>query len=60
MHAESAGRRQRVIEPAHFAGVAGFGRAAVAPQPAANEPAAEPALLRPLAEYERLVGGGWR
>ena len=60
VHAESGGRRQRLIEPAHFAGVAGFGRAAVAPQPTANEPAAEPALLRPLAEYERLVGGGWR
>jgi transposase len=59
LHGESAGRRQRVVEPAHFAGVAGFGGPAVAPQPQAP-PAAEPALLRPLAEYERLVGGGWR
>jgi hypothetical protein len=27
--------------------------------PAAATVAPEPALLRPLAEYERLVGGSW-
>jgi len=60
-HAETAGRRQRVVEAAHFAGIAGPRRpaaAAPAPQP---QPASLPApeLLRPLQEYERLVGGAW-
>ena len=56
VHAETTGRRQRIVDPAHFHGVAGAAR------PAGAEPAAEPssALPRPLAEYERLVGGGWR
>jgi transposase len=54
VHPETAGRRQRLIEPAHFAGIA--------PQRPAVPPAAAPAsadLLRPLDDYERLVGGGW-
>jgi transposase len=56
VHAETAGSRQRVIDPRHFHGVAGVASpvitaAAVAPP--------EPALLRPLAEYERIAGGGW-
>jgi transposase len=54
-HAETSGRRQRVNEPSHFAGVVG------APRP--TMPIAAPAisaeLLRPLGEYEQLVGGGW-
>ena len=56
VHPETTGRRQRVIDPAHFHGVAGLARpasAAEAPTPASAE------LLRPLAEYERVVGGGW-
>jgi hypothetical protein len=55
VHARRAGRCQRIVDPAHFQGVAGFG-APIRQTPAA---AGEPALLRPLAEYERLVGGGW-
>jgi hypothetical protein len=55
-HAETTGRRQRVIEPMHFAGVIGGPR----PVPAMLEPGAAPAdLLRPLREYEQLLGGGW-
>lgn len=57
-HPETAGRRQRLIEPAHFAGISP--RPAVPPAVVASEappPAAE--LLRPLQEYEQLVGGGW-
>ncbi|MFO1079211.1 MAG: IS21 family transposase [Reyranellaceae bacterium] len=54
LHAETAGRRQRLIEPAHFAGIAPS-RPAV--PPVAALPSAE--LLRPLDDYERLVGGGW-
>jgi hypothetical protein len=53
VHAETAGRRQRIVDPAHFHGVAGAAR------PIATMPA-EAALLRPLAEYERVAGGGWR
>jgi hypothetical protein len=44
-----------VTDPAHFEGVAGF-RAKVSLAPV---PPPEPALLRPLAEYEHLVGGRW-
>jgi len=70
VHPETTGRRQRVRDPAHFVGVAGGpiarrepGVLTDAPCPA-PPPVAEPEpasdLLRPLAEYERLVGGGWR
>jgi hypothetical protein len=61
-HAETSERRARVLVPIHLAGV---GRPKLA-APVAGEPVAasavasvEPELLRPLAEYERLVGGGW-
>jgi len=53
-HAEVAGRRQRIVDPAHFHGVSGIARPATS-----AEPALAPALLRPLAEYEHAVGGGW-
>jgi hypothetical protein len=56
VHAETTGRRQRIIEPAHFHGVAGTARPITAIAPP-SEPA--PALLRPLAEYERIAGGDW-
>jgi transposase len=58
VHAETTGRRQRILDPAHFHGVAGVARPACAIQPAAVA-LPEPALLRPLAEYERVVGGSW-
>ncbi|HUB14105.1 MAG TPA: IS21 family transposase [Acetobacteraceae bacterium] len=55
MHERRTGRFERVTDPAHFEGVVGFrSKAALAPAPAA-----EPALLRPLAEYEQLIGGRW-
>jgi transposase len=65
VHAVLAGRRERAIDPAHFEGVAGFGGRSVRREaggaadilPAA--PAAQPALLRPLAEYEAVAGGAW-
>ena len=56
-HAETAGRRQRVVEPMHFVGVAGSLRSSAASQSRAEPTAAE--LLRPLRDYELLVGGGW-
>jgi len=56
VHPELAGRRQRVVDPAHYAGL-------TQPRPVApvETPAPVPAaeLLRPLADYERLLGGGW-
>lgn len=54
-HPMCDGRRQRVVDRAHLAGLVGAGsfRAATSP------PMPSPALLRPLAEYEALVGGGW-
>jgi transposase len=57
VHAETAGRRQRIVDPAHFHGVAGVARPVVGALPASTAP--PPALLRPLAEYERAAGGGW-
>jgi len=65
VHAETTGRRQRIVDPAHFHGVAGAARPAAASE---GSPTADPriesgeaaALLRPLAEYESLIGGGWR
>jgi transposase len=56
------GRRQRVIDKAHLAGVAGTAGRPVhrAATPGnAPEPAPLPTLLRPLAEYEALVGGAF-
>lgn len=60
VHATLSGRRQRAIDPAHYAGIAGAdGRYAATPSP--NEPPslASSSLLRPLREYETLVGGGF-
>ena len=62
LHAERSGRRQRVLDPSHFEGIAGArpARASAAAIVAAAMPVAPPAtLLRPLAEYEAAVGGGW-
>ena len=58
VHAETAGRRQRIVDPTHFHGVAGGAHpvSVVAPSVTAPPP---PALLRPLAEYEQAAGGGW-
>jgi transposase len=57
LHDERTGlRRQRVVDPAHFEGVAGFR------SPVRREIPSEPivpALLRPLAEYEQLAGGSF-
>lgn len=57
VHARRTGRCERVIDPAHFDGVVGFrGKITTGlPVPAP----AEPAFLRPLREYERLLGGAW-
>lgn len=54
-HPVCDGRGQRIVDRAHLAGLVGTG-----PFHAATSPPMPPsALLRPLAEYEALVGGGW-
>jgi len=59
VHRRCFGRCERVMDPVYLDGVVGFGpkaRAGIAP---GSEPTSSPELLRPLLEYERLVGGRW-
>jgi transposase len=57
-HRACDGRRQRIIEPLHFEGLAGARRVSF-PDDAVRRRPQNPALLRPLAEYEAHVGGGF-
>ena len=59
-HERRAGKRERAREPVHFDGVAGYG-ARVKASSAVALPSPLPAdeLLRPLAEYQALAGGGF-
>ena len=62
VHAQAQGRRQRVIDRAHLDGVAGRDgavRQRVIEQPPIDHPPPPPALLRPLSEYEAIVGGSF-
>ena len=55
-HPVCAGRRQRIVDRTHLAGVVG---AAGLVRQSPTLPASPPELLRPLAEYEAVTGGGW-
>ena len=55
-HAEHAGRRARIVERAHLAGVNAGPRREAAPSEGEAD-AKEPALLRPLDEYATAAGG---
>jgi len=58
-HRRCLGQRQRQVERQHLAGIIGGAESApITPHPEAL-PKSEPALLRPLCEYEAVVGGGW-
>jgi transposase len=60
VHQRCIGRFERRIDPLHLEGVVGFqpkAAAVTAPAPQIADP--DPELLRPLIEYERLVGGRW-
>jgi hypothetical protein len=59
VHDVVEGRRQRVVDPRHLQGVAGAGGNAV--RASVERPCGPPGpeLLRPLAEYEALIGGGF-
>jgi hypothetical protein len=61
VHRQGQGRRQRIVDPAHLEGVAGGGRPrTVVDPPPVSEARPHPAhLLRPLAEYEAAIGGGF-
>jgi hypothetical protein len=59
VHAELQGRHGRVVDDAHLAGLVGTRERAmhrVGPPPVPPEVSA---LLRPLAEYEAVAGGGF-
>lgn len=59
VHPRRSGRFERVVDPLHYAGVVGSGpksRAEISRLPDAT---GSTELLRPLLEYERLVGGHW-
>lgn len=57
-HAETSGKRQRIVDRRHLLGVVGHDGPVCRPAP--SEPAEPPPdLLRPLVEYERVAGGGW-
>lgn len=53
-HPVCDGRRQRIVDRTHLTGLVGSGLPSLA-----SSPSVPPALLRPLAEYEAVVGGGW-
>ena len=62
IHARHDGRRQRVVDGAHFEGVAGFQARIIQSSASGTRvdgTAEASALLRPLAEYEALAGGGF-
>lgn len=62
-HAQSSLRRATVIERRHLVGVVGAEYAGTTrlPRPDVTNvvPVTSAQLLRPLAEYERAIGGGW-
>ena len=55
-HPICEGRRQRIVDRAHLAGVVGADGPVRKPLPTIEPP---PSLLRPLAEYEAVAVGGW-
>jgi len=52
VHAVCVGRRRRIIDPAHFEGLTGF-------RPSGGGELASSTILRPLVEYEAIVGGSF-
>ncbi len=51
-HSLCRGQRERMIKAEHLEGIIGTNRLK-------REPVILPDLLRPLAEYEAIIGGGW-
>ncbi|MCP1971757.1 hypothetical protein AB7M56_005738 [Bradyrhizobium elkanii] len=62
VHKQSEGRRLRIVDSAHLDGVAGRNgtvRRAEIAAATVLAPSPPPSLLRPLAEYEAVVGGSF-
>jgi transposase len=61
VHRQGQGRRQRIVDRIHLEGVAGGGRprTVIDPPPVIEARPRVPHLLRPLAEYEAAIGGGF-
>ena len=59
VHHCQTGRFARIVDPVHFQGVVGSGARPPAQIAPVSDAVAPPELLRPLLEYERLVGGRW-
>jgi transposase len=60
VHDELQGRRGRAVDDRHLAGIAGTRERPVrTPVVAEPVPSESPLLLRPLAEYEAVIGGGF-
>jgi hypothetical protein len=59
VHKQSEGRRLRIVDAAHLDGVAGRNGAVRQEIAAVLDPSPPPSLLRSLAEYEAVVGGGF-
>jgi hypothetical protein len=58
VHRRCLGHFERRVDPLHFQGVVGFHlKTAFMPRPTAA--IADPEMLRPLIEYEQLIGGRW-
>ena len=58
-HRRCLGQRQRQAERQPLAGIVGGAESAPIAPPPELLPKSEPARLRPLCEYEAVVGGGW-
>jgi len=58
-HPVTTGRRQRITDRAHLAGVVGADGPVRRENLPTPEPSALPSLLRPLSEYELAAGGTW-
>ena len=59
MHSTCVGRRQRIVDPTHYAGLAGFRSSGAPSDLAVCSAELRPPLLRLLGEYEALLGGGF-
>jgi transposase len=60
-HAQSSLRRVSIIERAHLVGIVGaqFAGMSWLPRTPVPPPSIAPELLRPLEQYEAMLGGGW-
>jgi transposase len=59
VHRICTGRRRRVVDPMHFAGLTGSRPSCGGELASSTGAASSPALLRPLGEYEAIAGGSF-